>query len=181
MWVRLPATDPVGPKDTFPAGRRIKEHLPLFTRNVFADESAWQWAVRRFRGRYDDSRAPKGLSTKLNNPIEGRLVWNPCPIGQQDPSMLQSCVTSVWWSVVRPCWSLQSDGNHGPDPDPRKPILPKEVKARLANGVFTPLQPVGLREGALVVFTTEATDSGLESWPETLVDLARGYTPGNQG
>ena len=28
---------------------------------------------------------------------------------------------------------------------------------------------------------TNPSQPGLESWPETPVDLARGYTPGNQG
>ena len=62
--IGFPATDAVGPKDTFPARRRAKGTPPLVTRNVFADESAWQWVLHRVCGRDDDSRATEVLSTK---------------------------------------------------------------------------------------------------------------------
>ena len=44
---------------------------------------------------------------------------------------------------------------------------------RYSTGI---LYPTGSR-----IEPEEDQDRGLESWPETLVDLASGYTPGNQG
>ena len=77
----LPQT-PWVPKTRSPLEGAQKERLPLFTRNVFADESAWQWVLHRVCGKDDGSRATEVLSTKPQvSPQDNRLSmrFSRCP------------------------------------------------------------------------------------------------------